>query len=201
MAKKVVAIVGSYRRGRVTETAVDELLRGASEGGAQVEKIMLLDVPLEFCANCRRCMQDPGPSRGRCIHDDAMGAILDKIESADAVILASPVNFGTVTALTKRFIERLSVYGYWPWGRPIPRMRRPEKSRNAVLVTSSACPAFLGRFLMRSSLQVLKQAADTLGVRVVSRIYFGSAAQNKSDTLTEKQRQKVFRIGRNLAVR
>lgn len=107
----------------------------------------------------------------------------------------------TETALTKRFIERLSVYGYWPWGRPIPRMRRPEKSRNAVLVTSSACPAFLGRFLMRSSLQVLKQAADTLGVRVVSRIYFGSAAQNKSDTLTEKQRQKVFRIGRNLAVR
>lgn len=58
----------------------------------------------------------------------------------------------TETALTKRFIERLSVYGYWPWGRPIPRMRRPEKSRNAVLVTSSACPAFLGRFLMRSSL-------------------------------------------------
>lgn len=26
------------------------------------------------------------------------------------------MNFGSVTAIMKRFIERLTVYAYWPWG-------------------------------------------------------------------------------------
>jgi multimeric flavodoxin WrbA len=45
-----------------------------------------------------------------------MGAILDEIAASDAVVLASPMNFWTVTALMKRFIERLVCFAYWPWG-------------------------------------------------------------------------------------
>ena len=38
-------------------------------------------------------------------HQDDMGKILDAIREADTIILASPMNAGQVTAVTKRFIE------------------------------------------------------------------------------------------------
>jgi multimeric flavodoxin WrbA len=66
MNKRVVAIVGSYRKGGVTETAVEAILEGARAKGADTQFIRLSDHPLEFCTNCRRCTQDPGEARGTC---------------------------------------------------------------------------------------------------------------------------------------
>ena len=39
MAKKIVAIVGTYRKGKVTDSAVDETRRGAASRGVETEKI------------------------------------------------------------------------------------------------------------------------------------------------------------------
>src|SRR5690606_17046222 len=98
-------------------------LAGAREAGAEVAKIDLNDRPIEFCRNCRTCTQQEGLRRGECPIEDDMGRILDELERSDAIVLASPTNFGTVTALMKRFIERLVCYAYWPWGAPAPRGR------------------------------------------------------------------------------
>ena len=38
MAKKVVAIIGTYRKGRVIDTAVSEILKGAEAHGAETVK-------------------------------------------------------------------------------------------------------------------------------------------------------------------
>ena len=79
-------------------------------------KIYLIDKHIEFCANCRTCTQQEGQTRGQCSTIDDMRGILDEIERPDAIVLASPMNFWTVTAIMKRFIERLVCYAYWPWG-------------------------------------------------------------------------------------
>src|SRR5512142_2522471 len=50
---RVTAIVGSYRRGGVVESAVDEILAAAKREGADADKIHLLDRRVEFCTNCR----------------------------------------------------------------------------------------------------------------------------------------------------
>ena len=57
MSKKirVTAIVGTYRKGGIIDTAVDEILDSASQSGAEVKKIYLLDKHIEFCTNCRTC--------------------------------------------------------------------------------------------------------------------------------------------------
>ena len=52
-----------------------------------------------------------------------MESILTQIEDADALVLGSPVNCGNVTAIFRRFMERLMVYSYWPWNRPAPSGR------------------------------------------------------------------------------
>lgn len=196
---KVVAVVGTYRKGRTIDTAVEEALRGARDGGAETEIIHLLDKHIEFCTNCRACTQTPGPDRGRCVLDDDMEAILDTLDQADAYILASPMNYYSVTALMKRFIERLVCYGFWPWGTGIPKMRLPKGKKQALLITSSACPAFIGRIAFRGVFSLLKASANCLGVGSIRKLYFGMVSINADDTLSEKDKRRAYAAGQRIA--
>jgi multimeric flavodoxin WrbA len=67
-----------------------------------------------------------------------------RIEAADALVRGSPVNCGTINALTQRFVQRTLVYGYWPWGVPSPKLRHSHLTRKAVLVSASGAPGFIG---------------------------------------------------------
>ncbi len=194
---KVVAIVGTYRRGRTIDTAVEEALRGAADSGAQTEKIMLLDKHIEFCTNCRACTQNPGPQHGLCGIRDDMAGIIDTLESADAVILACPINFYSVTALMKRFIERLVCFAYWPWD-TYPKNRLPRGRKKALLITASACPAFLGRVAFRGTFSVLAAAAQCLGAGDIRRLYFGLSARRPESTLDDKSKRRAYLAGQKL---
>ncbi|NVN89674.1 MAG: flavodoxin family protein [Desulfuromonadales bacterium] len=194
----VTAIVGSYRRGGIIDRAVDEILAAAREAGADTEKILLMDRRIEFCTNCRTCTQQAGAGRGACATVDDMGPILDRIEASDAIVLASPMNFGTVTAIMKRFIERLACYAYWPWGQPSPKMRNQLKGKRAVLVASSAAPALLARLLSKI-VGSLKQAADVLGAKTIGVLFMGLAAQQPHQELGERTREKARKLGKKLA--
>ena len=59
------------------------------------------------------------------------------------MVLASPVNYYNVTALFRRFQERLLGYIYWPWGQNGPTLRNKRQPRKAVLVASAGMPGFL----------------------------------------------------------
>jgi multimeric flavodoxin WrbA len=199
MPKTIIAIVGTYRKGGVIDTAVDEILRAAKDAGAQTSKIYLIDKHIEFCDNCRACMQTPGPKRGTCRHKDDMASILDEVDFADGLVIASPVNCYNVTAVTRRFMERLGVYGYWPWGKGAPKFRIAKSGKKAVLVTSSAAPAFIGRILFRPAMTALKGIAQCFSAKVVDRLYFGLVAQKPDSTLDQKQLTKAYAAGLKLA--
>jgi multimeric flavodoxin WrbA len=92
----LTAIVGSYRKGGVIDTAVDEILAGAREQGAEVVKIHMIDQDIQFCKNCRACTHQPGPERGKCIIEDDRDGVIKEIDRSDGIVLASPMNFGTV---------------------------------------------------------------------------------------------------------
>jgi len=201
MAKKIVAIVGTYRKGRVIDTAVDEILKGAQAHGAQTTKIYLIDKHIEFCANCRQCAQEKDAGRrGKCRHNDDMDQILREVDEADALVLASPTNFFNVTAVTRRFIERLLPYSYWPWTAKMgPKLRIKKPDKKAVIVTATACPAFLARILIRGPLRALKIAARCMGAKVGQTLYFGAVAQSPDATLDQKSLARAYRAGEKLA--
>ncbi|MFB3819607.1 MAG: flavodoxin family protein [Candidatus Methylomirabilales bacterium] len=194
---KITAIVGSYRRGGIVESAVDELLGAARAAGADVEKVNLLDRRVEFCANCRACTLEPGLERGTCPIQDDVPGILDALEQSDAFILASPMNFGTVTALMKRFIERTVCYGYWPWGGG-PKDRGRPRTKRAVLVVASAAPAMLARWTT-SMPRLLKQVAGLLGAGKVQSLWIGLVRATPDAGLSDKARARARRMGVKLA--
>ena len=197
---KVVGIVGSYRKGRIIDSAVTEILRGARSGGAETEKIYLMDQHIEFCRNCRECTQAPGEQPGRCFHQDDMRSLFQTCLGADVLILASPVNMGSATAITKKFLERLVPLAFWPYGQPAPKTRNPSpKLRRAILVSSSAAPAFVAMLPGVGARPVLKFIAKVLGAKVVKKLHYGLAALEKDTALSEKKKREAFAIGARLA--
>ncbi|QWV98085.1 flavodoxin family protein [Geomonas nitrogeniifigens] len=197
-AVKVVAIVGSYRKGGMVDQVVDAVLAGAAAAGAQVEKVYLLDTHVEFCTNCRLCTQTPGGARGICPVADEMARLLDLVEGCQGVVLASPTNFGAVTALTKRFVERLVCYAYWPWGTPAPKVRSREKPRRAVLVAASAAPGFMAR-LFTPVVKTLRQSAELLGASCMGTIFVGLSAREERQCAGRRVLAKARLLGEKLA--
>jgi multimeric flavodoxin WrbA len=198
MARKIIAITGSYRKGGTIERAVDAILQAAAEKGAETQTIRLIESHIEFCRNCRKCTQQEGPQRGVCAQPDDMEDILRKIEAADGLVLASPVNFFGVTAVTQRFMERLVCYAFWPWGKPGPVTRVKDRGLKAVLVTSSAMPAALGRIFTRS-LGGLKRAAKTLGAKPAGTLFIGKAALHEKQELPQAILDKARKLGYEIA--
>lgn len=187
---RLLAINGSYREHGIIDQAIAAAAQAATKAGTEVEIVHLRDYPIEFCRNCRECTQTPGEAPGVCVQRDGMQALIEKIEAADGYILASPTNFSSVTALFKRFMERLVVYAYWPWGTPAPKFRRQQATKRAVLIASSAAPGLMGR-LFYTTLKQLKMTAKTLGAKPVGSTFIGLIAQEAQPTLPDRARRRV----------
>ncbi|MGI9221943.1 MAG: flavodoxin family protein [Woeseiaceae bacterium] len=187
----VLAINGSYREDGITDHAVEAALAAAADAGAEIEHIRLRNYPIEFCLNCRACTQKPGDAPGECVHDDRMSELVQKIEKADAYVLAAPTNYGSATAIFKRFMERLTVYAYWPWGALAPVYRKAKGPQKKVLMlSSSAAPGIFGRFLYKSRSQ-LKLAARAIGAKPIGTVFTGMISSTADAPLPDHQRDKI----------
>jgi len=198
MIPKVVAIVGSYRRSGTIENAVEAVLQGAREKGALTHTIHLTDQHLEYCTNCRQCTQTPGLERGKCSQEDDLEQILAEIEAADAVVLASPVNYGNVTAVFRTFLERLIGCFYWPWDQGTPQPRQKHPIRKAALVATSGMPGFLIP-VFTGVRGTLRLTAKLLGAKPVGTLFIGLSAMEPKHPLSARARERARRIGWKLA--
>ena len=197
MAKKIVAIDGSYRRGGTIDQAVAAAAGAARAGGAEVQVFRLAELDILFCDNCRACTQAPGARRGDCPLADGMSGLLDAIDAADGLILAAPVNCFNVNALPRRFMERMAPYAYWPWGAMAPAMRLKPGPKKAVLITSSAMPSFFGR-LFTGALRALKFIALGAGARTAGTLFIGMASGEPKPALPPRDRRLAENLGRVL---
>lgn len=104
---KIIGINGSPRKGGNSAILLDEALRGAEERGAETERVDLYRLNFKGCASCFGCKRLGGPSFGRCALRDDLTVVLDKVLSADGVIVSAPFYFGDVPGMVRSFYERL----------------------------------------------------------------------------------------------
>ena len=188
---RILAINGSYRDDGITDQAVNALIKSLKAAGAEVELVLLRDYPIEFCLNCRECTQLAGEAPSECVQHDAMKELVDKIEGANGYILAAPTNFGSVTAIFKRFMERLAVYAYWTWGMNAPQYRKAKALRKkAILVSSCAAPGILGRLIYGTHKQ-LKMTAKTIGADAVGTLFTGMISKEPQPQLPGRVMEKI----------
>ena len=100
--KRVLIIESSPRKGGNSNLLCDEFARGATESGNEVKRIALRDKDIRFCKACYACFKI-----GRCVQKDDMEEILNEFQTADVIVLASPVYFRTINGQMKTLIDRL----------------------------------------------------------------------------------------------
>lgn len=100
---RIVAVIGSMRNGN-TEYMVDEVISSIEKiRNIEVIRIHLRDLKMEFCDGCLICDET-----GQCVKMDDMSKIVQTIELADGLILASPARWSLLSGEMKTFFDRLN---------------------------------------------------------------------------------------------
>ncbi|MGB9936632.1 MAG: flavodoxin family protein [Methanobacterium sp.] len=130
---KLIGINGSPRKKCNTATLLKSALDGAESKGAETELINLYNLKYTGCRSCFACKKRDGKSYGKCKPKDDLKDIFKQIESSDAIILGSPIYYGTITGQMKSFIERL-LFQYMTYTEP-PESLFPGNIKAGLIYT------------------------------------------------------------------
>lgn len=151
---RIVAIYGSPRPEGNTSLLMKKAVEGARSAGAEVEEIRLKDLNLSPCREIYGCING-----GRCAISDDFQAVYDQIDSADALMLASPIMFYTVSGFTKAMMDRCQsfwVRKYWLESAP----DRPDRPGLFISVGATK-----GAKLFDGALLTVKYWLDAVGAK------------------------------------
>lgn len=131
---KLIAINGSPRKSWNTATLLKKTIEGAQAAGAETELIHLYDLTFKGCTSCFKCKLIDSPGNGRCAMKDELTPALKLIEDqAGALVLGTPVYFGSMSGEMRSCMERL-LFAPLVYSQP-PRSLFPRKLRTAIIYT------------------------------------------------------------------
>lgn len=134
---KVIAFNGSPRTKKWnTITLLENALRGAASVGAEKELIQLYDLNYSGCISCFACKKLSRKKDGFCAVKDDLTLVLERVRSADALIIGTPIYFGTESAATRALLERL-LFPYLNYSKEMKSLF-PGKIRTALIFTMNA---------------------------------------------------------------
>ncbi len=99
--KNVLIISSSPRKNGNSDTLCDRFAEGAKESGNTVEKIFLASKNIGYCSGCGVCNDTH-----KCVQNDDMKEIIEKMLKADVIVFATPVYFYSMNGRMKNFIDR-----------------------------------------------------------------------------------------------
>ena len=100
-----MGITSSPRPNSNSEALLDEVLEGAREAGAHVEKVNLKHLRVAPCIACDGCFL-----KGRCVVQDDYQTLYEKFLVIDRVAFATPVYFMNISAQLKMVFDRCQCF-------------------------------------------------------------------------------------------
>jgi len=100
--KKVLLINGSPNEHGCTYTALKEMIGVFSANGVETELVYLGKQPIAGCIACGKCYET-----GRCIFNDKVNEIMDRIDEFDGIVLGSPVYYAGPAGQLCAFLDRM----------------------------------------------------------------------------------------------
>ena len=105
---KVLVISASPRANANSDILADEVVAGATAAHAEVEKVRLKDLTINYCLACDACQK---ALEAGCVQKDDMAELCDKLLAADAIVFASPIYFFSASGQMKGFLDRTYALG------------------------------------------------------------------------------------------
>jgi len=99
---KVILLNGSPHTNGSTYTALSEMEKIFSEEGIDTEIIGVGNMNIPGCAACYYCK-----THHKCVYDDIVNEIAEKLEKADGMVVGSPVYFASANATLIALLDRL----------------------------------------------------------------------------------------------
>jgi len=133
-APRVLCIAGSPRRHGNSEILLDALAEGVAVAGGTPVRLAVADVAIAPCTGCNACS-----ATGHCALHDDMDDVFGLIDSADAIVVATPVYFASVPAQLKALYDRCQPY----WARRFvlgEPARDPKRSGALIVVGGGGDP-------------------------------------------------------------
>jgi len=127
----LLIVLGSPRKNGNSEILAQHVAKGMEDGGGTVEYIRLGGLTISPCQGCGGCEKT-----GECVIKDDMGAIYERADAADRILVASPVYFYALTAQTKAFIDRFQAR--WSRRYLLDNRFRMEEQRKGYLLSVAA---------------------------------------------------------------
>ena len=184
--KKILIVMGSPRKDGNSTILAQQVANGARAAGAEVESFHLQDMKIQPCSACEACR---GAMETDCTLEDDMKILLPKIRQADALVIASPTYWFTVSAQTKLFMDR-----WYALGSPEGYALKGKKA-GIVLTYADSDPFTSGAV---NALRTFQDAFHYLGIEIVGMVYgsaWGAGEIRKNQELMEK----AYQLGKQLA--
>ncbi len=101
--KKVILLNGSPRVNGNTNYLLTECKKAIEENGVDAEIIQLAGKNVHSCIECKKCAE-----LKRCVfNDDGINEIIEKLKTADGLIVGAPVYYGTARGDIMSAIQRI----------------------------------------------------------------------------------------------
>jgi multimeric flavodoxin WrbA len=184
----VVIAVGSPRRKGNSATLAKQVAAGAGSSGAKVEMFFLHHLNIKPCTACDGCRKKEHID---CVIQDDMQMLYPKLRSADAVVIASPIYWFTVSAQTKLFMDR------WYGLGGDDGYALKGKRFGVVLAYADVDPFVSGAV---NALRTLQDALGFIEAEIVGMVY-GSASKAGEIKNNKDLMDEAFELGKKLALR
>jgi multimeric flavodoxin WrbA len=110
---KVLLINGSPHKEGTTFRALTEVANTLNENGVETEIVTVGNQKVHGCMACGTCAK-----KGKCVFDDVVNELVEKMNNADGLIVGSPVYFaganGTLLSILDRMFYNRKNFAYKP---------------------------------------------------------------------------------------
>ena len=182
--RRVLILKGSPRRKGNSSTLADQVAAGASVAGATVESFDLHGMDIRPCDSCDFCQ-----GSGECVLNDDMQLLYPKLREADAIVIASPIYWFTVSAQVKLCIDR------WYALEGAGEAALAGKEFGVVLVYGDNDPYSSGAV---NAIRMLQDIARYEKATIAGLVY-GSASDPGEIATQPELMQRAYALGRRLA--
>ena len=185
--KKILLLMGSPREEGNSAVLAKQVAAGAEATGAGVESFYLHGMNIQPCTACDACREETGKD---CVIDDDMQTLYPKLRRADAVVIASPIYWFTVSAQTKLFMDR-----WYALGGPGEEYAAFEGKRIGIVLTYGDLDPFVSGAV--NALRTFQDAFNYVGAKIVGMIY-GSASEAGEIRNNRDLMEKAYELGKQL---
>ncbi len=99
---KILMLNGSPRKGGNTSAALAEMEAIFTQNGIEVETVQVGALTVAGCLSCGYCSK-----AGKCVTEDIVNELAKKFETADGLVVASPVYYAAANGTLVSVLDRL----------------------------------------------------------------------------------------------